>query len=350
MMGSVEKLISFETGLQYSVATGKSFICFVEENSAFSDDNCTSLEAAVEHIYKENQDVKVEILNILKLCDGADRSESDSTSSTNAGKLVKISIVPRINKLTQQEEVQLVKKIRRYSEHAPKSQYAKQDCRSSAMIPTVRQAPKHIFIGVLKYQKAHTEENSGEDSATAKGSPKMQDWLRKSFWLASTTPVGGNSPIAAMGPYDRVNIHPRLRRYIYDIMVHLRMHALSLKTKGGGIHHHSLDDITQLSQLISITSSRASTTLMDHVTSDERRWFVTPDYVKIACMYYFPLQLQIIENSSMDVSVSYGSKPRLVDDLLQKLQAVQQLADTDNPLFLQALVVRDVLSKVIPAI
>ena len=54
----------------------------------------------------------------------------------------------------------------------------------------------------------------------------------------------------------------------------------------------------------------------------------------------------------MDSSLLYGSDPNLVDEMLEKLAKIkhEEVDEFKNPLFLESLVVKNVLSKVVPPV
>ena len=64
------------------------------------------------------------------------------------------------------------------------------------------------------------------------------------------------------------------------------------------------------------------------------------------------MHLELVQRSSMDSSLLYGSDPNLVDEMLEKLAKIkcEEVNEFENPLFLESLVVKNVLSKVVPPV
>ncbi|QLL30596.1 hypothetical protein HG536_0A04140 [Torulaspora globosa] len=179
---------------------------------------------------------------------------------------------------------------------------------------------------------------------TLRSSINLRDWLKHRFWLACYDLHRSHSIPSPIEIEDFKAIDAQvcckhlIRRYILDIIVHIRMHRLLDITKGGGAHTGSLHDIEALAKLISYYKFAKK--------------FVTPDHVKMACIWYFPLHLELVRNASMDISVLYGSRPDMVDGFLEKIAQlkVAQSNMAQNPLFLETLVVKDVLKKVVPPV
>lgn len=207
--------------------------------------------------------------------------------------------------------------------------------------------PHRVYIGMVPW-KAVTH-NSGARDLLPKdilaSSIKLQDWLKHRFWLSfsespeliTPSPTQLETPVEPFRDFGaHVTCRPVIRRYVLDIMVHLRMHRMLDITKGGGVHAGSLNDVVQLAKLLSFDRFNKN--------------FVTPEHVKLACQWYFPLHLELVRDSSMDVSVLYGSKPDMVDGFLDKIAQLKlaQSSMAHYPLFLEALIVRDVLKKVVP--
>ena len=69
-------------------------------------------------------------------------------------------------------------------------------------------------------------------------------------------------------------------------------------------------------------------------------------------MWFLPLQLSVIDDSLKDNSILNGSKPELVRELMKRVVYVRnkQIIDMDNPLFMEALIVKSALKKIVPPV
>lgn len=167
--------------------------------------------------------------------------------------------------------------------------------------------------------------------------PLMIPYLRHQFWFACGEDMGQwQDSVVAESIVDSVYMHHSIRRYILDLIVHLRMHRLSKPNQGGGAHSRSLSDMTLLCKWIALTSGSS---------------FITPDMVQTACERYFPWHLQLIESSKEDPSVMYGSQEELVDELINRFDtfAIKMAQEYKNPLFKQLCIVQSVMKDIIPA-
>lgn len=202
-----------------------------------------------------------------------------------------------------------------------------------------------VLIAMIPWESRM--ESSARDldvDETLRSNVNLRDWLKHRFWLACYDLHQGLTIPSPLEVEDFKTIDPQvsckhsIRRYILDIVVHLRMHRLLDTTKGGGAHTGSLNDVVALAKLLSYHKFN--------------KRFVTPDHVKMACVWYFPLHLELIRNASMDISVLYGSKPDMVDGFLEKISQlkVAQSNMAQNPLFLETLIVKDVLKRVVPPV
>ncbi|EDO15566.1 hypothetical protein Kpol_1042p27 [Vanderwaltozyma polyspora DSM 70294] len=339
-----EELMDFEMALRFSVVTNKSFICFVNKEIEVTPQ--VVVKQAVERILSDLDGLEIEVLDSF-----LDTKCNNKTKSEDCK--IKITIVPNLNNLTAEKQNVLSKYLRDNSNdiQGPRvKRNPKFQTTDLTNDKTEKNNTKYIVIGIVLYENKNEDENEDEEERLDKKSNVLtiNDWLRNKFWLGCMAPVDESIEIVEsiiysmkdLEKYDTVVIKPVIKRYIEDIIVHLRMHNITYKPKGGGIQPDALHDIVALSQLISIMSSKYNKQL----------WFVTPDYIKIASMFYFPSHLRIVSDSSMDVSVAYGSKSHLVDEFLEKLNKVKFLARSQNPLFIESLVVKDVLTKIIPAI
>ena len=157
-------------------------------------------------------------------------------------------------------------------------------------------------------------------------------------------PVSGDfSPNVSVDEYDnilssvnQVYIHYTIRRYILDIIIHIRMHRLCRSSQSGGAHSNSLQDMILLSRWLAFKSGSR---------------FVTPEIIQEASLQYFPWHLLIIQDSEYEESILYGSQKELVDDLISRFDKFgMKMADEyQNPLFKQMCIVQNVLKKVVSA-
>lgn len=223
-----------------------------------------------------------------------------------------------------------------------------------------------------KYSHKH-----GQSFKLKSFSTGFEDWIRHKFWLVTTLAMPNIKPVievqaaddtasfssvvitkdeakeeeAITGSsdgaekiisgdyknYDNIHIQASLRRYILDIMVHIRTHRLTFNARGGGIHKNCYSNMITLSKIICIK---------DHKS------FVVPQHVRLAAMWFLPLQLSVIDDSLKDNSILYGSKPELVRELMKRVVYVRnkQIIDMDNPLFMEALIVKSALKKIVPPV
>lgn len=167
----------------------------------------------------------------------------------------------------------------------------------------------------------------------------------------------------------------KLKQYILDIVVHLRLQRFSQQGRGGGISSMSLNDMIQVSISLSILDNFYDG-LMDFIDingdnvdeylkeKDEIKFndemtckenvIVTPDIVKIAARVYFPFKLQLTINSSnkrqrKDYSIAYGSDKEVVDELIDNLKDLEILnknEDLKGQYTMERLVVEDVLRHI----
>lgn len=166
----------------------------------------------------------------------------------------------------------------------------------------------------------------------------------------------------------------KLKQYILDIVVHLRLQRFSQQGRSGGIGFMSSNDMMQISISLGILDNLYDE-LMDHTQKtgdtidsflsekssineqnaiDNPNIIVTPDIVKIAARLYFPFKLQLTINSTSnrqrkDYSIAYGSDAEAVDELIDNLKQL----DIMNPnkeyvcqYSMERLVVEDVLNHI----
>lgn len=266
-----------------------------------------------------------------------------------------IRIIPDLNALTPDQQTVLAKQMMR--------DYTVAEDSGDASTPT------QIFIGIVPWSvesPATLDTSARPHKSVLKSSITVRDWLRHKFWLAGGMPdtpgqQGGRSAsnnssgsssssgssgsdlaetvesIRLKNDFSEVHLEPSVRRYILDIMVHLRMHRLSYHAKGGGVQKAALDSMALLCRLVSY---------------DRGQEYVTPNVVKEVSFLYFPVHLSLIHSATGDTSRLYGSSYRLIQEFLDNVAKVKahEAAALDNPLFLEYLVVHDVLRKIVPAI
>ncbi|GCE97095.1 maintenance of telomere capping protein 2 [Zygosaccharomyces mellis] len=247
-----------------------------------------------------------------------------SSDQTHTG--VEVIIIPQVHKLSKDEQNVLVRMMR-------SSQVSR---------------PVRLFVGMISWNTTKESAMSGNIELALSSRITSEDWLKHKFWFASYEPNENElfSPLTettseSIGgeiQYTDVHVNRSIHRYILDIMIHLRMHKLVDTTKGGGIHTSALKDVLILSQLIALCRFK--------------KRFVTPEHVKLACIWYFPLHIEILKGSTMDASVLYGSRPELVEGMLKCIADVKlsKTVETENPLFLETVVVQDVLNRVVPPV
>ncbi|SCW02492.1 LAFE_0F07624g1_1 [Lachancea fermentati] len=174
----------------------------------------------------------------------------------------------------------------------------------------------------------------------------MTAYLKRQFWFACAEPQPGSQDVlsideASLARYRaalaEVFVHPSVRRYVLDLIIHIRVHRLAKQATGGGCSTNALKDMLAVCQVLALLQGKS---------------FVIPDIVKTASMWYFPFHIDLIEDPADEISLQYGSDPALVADLVHKLQnfSLSKSVETNYPLYFQFMVLRDVLSNVIPAI
>lgn len=322
---AIGKLPDFVLCLKFMMAAKKHLIYFY---SMQESENPASKQMEIEH--QENilkNTVKKLYLHEGVTCYVLNKIPHEGLPTYNDQTYMglEIIIIPQVDMLTKDEQNVLV--------------------RMMAASQVTR--PVRLFIGMISWDM--TKEGSMSDNVEVALSSRitLEDWLKHKFWLACYGPFEDASmpPLTATPSksqrevqYSDVNANRSIHRYILDVMIHLRMHKFVDTTKGGGIHTGSLGDVLKLSQLIALYRFNKK--------------FVTPEHVKMACIWYFPLHLEILKSSPIDPSVLYGSRPELVDGLLKCIADVKlsQSIESENPLFLETLVVQDVLKKVVPPV
>lgn len=328
---SVEKLPDLSSCLKYCIIAKKNLIYFYkkQENNDSGNANidierqANIIKNTIERGYMDDG-IKCSVMKKIP-------EEEELESFTDKGAHnIEILIIPNVESLDDQAQIRLVQMMTQ---------------------------GHRLFIGMISWEDEQPgNESKGKDNKIPPRDMEVnkvltshitvRDWLKHRFWIACFEPdqnevvtiKPNNTGDALNITYMDVNVHPSVRRYILDIMIHLRMHRLVDITKGGGVHTGSLKDVIILSKLISMDKFKKS--------------FVTPEHVKMACTWYFPMHLELVRSSAMDVTVLYGSKPNLVDGILEKI-AHLKLTESNhlqNPLFLETLVVKDVIKKVVPPV
>lgn len=353
-------LPDFQTCLKFSVTARKSFLCMYRDGVA--DEKLASsvpsacdiqLKRAISEIYP-TAEMRVTVMNST--------TESLDSLATTHVQDFEIVIIPDVNSLSRPDQAKLVRVMRECETSSEKAQSGR------------------IFIGVVHWdnQIPPSSATKKDEDDASKPTPKtrvflpacihIDGWLKHKFWFACAPPYlnsdsSSESSISTRATdntgatgkeeqesagkrsvvvdeeanLDDVFVGTNVKRYILDIMVHLRTHRLTYNAKAGGVYTSSLDSVILLSRLISLHSGRM---------------FVAPSHVKEASMWYFPMHLELVRRSSMDSSLLYGSDPKLVDDMLEKLGKIkfEEVNEFENPLFLESLVVKNVIGKVVPPV
>ncbi|SCU89755.1 LANO_0D06260g1_1 [Lachancea nothofagi CBS 11611] len=172
----------------------------------------------------------------------------------------------------------------------------------------------------------------------------MTAYLKRQFWFACAEPRPQDLVELSEDEIEplkvtlrQVHVHPSVRRYVLDIIVHLRIHRFAKQASGGGCSTRALGDMLELCQTLALAQDRS---------------FVIPDLVKLASEWYFPFHLELIQDPRHEISLQFGSDPDLVTQLIDKLHSfsLQRTQETQYPLYFQYMVLRDVLEKIVPAI
>ncbi|CAI1539953.1 hypothetical protein SEUBUCD646_0K01230 [Saccharomyces eubayanus] len=352
-------LPDFRTCLKFSVTARKSFLCMYRDDVA--DEKLASpmpsacdiqLKTTIGEMYPA-AGMRVTIMNST--------TESLDSLATTHIQDFEIVIIPDVNSLSRPDQAKLVRVMR------------------ESEISSERAQSGRIFIGVIHWSNqtppsSATKDGDDASKPTAKtrvflpACIHIDGWLKHKFWFACAPPhlnfdsfsessistratnnteatkeeeqeSADKRPVGVdeEANLDDVFVGTNVKRYILDIMVHLRTHRLTYNAKAGGVYTNSLDDVILLSRLISLHSGKM---------------FVAPSHVKKASMWYFPMHLEPVRRSSMDSSLLYGSDPNLVDEMLEKLGKIkfEEVNEFENPLFLESLVVKNVIGKVVPPV
>ena len=370
-------LADFETTLRYSIVAGKSFLCF----SKFGDAPEQVIVRAIKRVLHGSEvtfrcsvleDVTEESLQEARTASPSSPSSSITARRNDNDKVddvaLDIKIINNINELSRDGQTLLVKHMRLY----PSVYRADGSLNETGLSNTTT----HIFIGIVDWVAPSDEDtisNSGTNNKVITQCLKIDPWLRNKLWCSCRMPdfdmespkslqVSSESSISDEGEevgkkgearetesdnfkglnIDKirkslagVHLESSLRRYVLDIMVHLRMHRLIYHGKGGGVGTDALADVLLLAKFISL---------------DLGNPYVTPREIKKACRWYFPMHLILISKPSQDTTLLYGSKLSLVQDFVNSIVRVAEIksGDMETPLFLESLVTDNVLSKVIP--
>ncbi|SMN18871.1 similar to Saccharomyces cerevisiae YKL098W MTC2 Protein of unknown function [Maudiozyma saulgeensis] len=352
-----KELPGFEECLKYSILGKRSFLTFVR-NDFIADkverenhEQVTTapqflVERAVDHLLHGLR-YKCTILNEISL--SCLSLEDDKESDLRYD----IRIIPNLNALTNEEQILLAKHML-VDFTMPKP--------SDDLMST---KPVQIFIGIVPWSVDTPEILDGNitkpHKTVLKPSITVADWLKHKFWIAGSMPdesftstnnnISGTNDendvdddipetiesVRIKNDFSEVHIEPSVRRYILDIMVHLRMHRLAYHSKGGGIIKDALDSMILLCKLYSY---------------DQGKNYVTPNIVKEMSFIYFPMHLVLINSARRDPSRLYGSDYKLIQEFLDNISKVkmEMSSKLDNPLFLEYLVVENTLNKIVPAI
>lgn len=331
-------LPDFEECLKYSILGKRSFVTFVRKDSVEEATKSISPELLVQRAVSNllhGLRFQCVILNEISANSIIFDDEKDGDIKYD------IRVIPNVNSLSKDEQTILAKQMTIDETKAEET------------------FPIQIFIGIVPWS-VNTSETDGKIHTTVlKSSIQVCDWLKHKFWIAGLTPEehlsddnndskgatdtieegleGITESINIKNDFSEVHMEPAVRRYILDIMVHLRLHRLTYSGKGGGIIKDALDSMILLCKILSF---------------ERGKMFVTPNIVKEVSFIYFPMHLVLITTSARDTSILYGSKSKLVEEFLDNIAKVklQNVKDSNNALFLEYLVVNDVLSKIVPTI
>ncbi|SCU94733.1 LADA_0G10748g1_1 [Lachancea dasiensis] len=172
----------------------------------------------------------------------------------------------------------------------------------------------------------------------------MTAYLKRQFWFACGEPRIQDLvelSLQELAPLRealaQIHVQPSIRRYILDVVVHLRVHRFAKQATGGGCSSRALGDMLDLCQTLALA---------------QERQFVVPDLVRLAAQWYFPFHIELIQDPSHEISLQFGSDPDIVAQVLYKLQdfSIQRAEKTKYPLYFQYMVLRDVLHRVVPPI
>lgn len=105
----------------------------------------------------------------------------------------------------------------------------------------------------------------------------------------------------------QVVIVPEIRRYIYDIVIHVRCH----RCVSSGFPTRAIKDLEQLSQCLCLLFDRG---------------FVIPTIVKLACRKLIPFKIVMI-NPALEPTLQYGSDAELVNELMKRMSGKSVLED-----------------------
>lgn len=408
-------LIDFKRCFKFSLLTGRSFLCITdqtpdnnqkEQDESSSDilDNTNSSEDELT-VNNENTDIIQTIEYAIKLiakqedmkCAVSMYDNIDPVTQKNTNKVVsdtdsvnitvpvaRVFIIPDLNGLSKVEQNELVD-IMSSDLYNPKfpSRFRRKQYNT-------------IYIGLVKVPPLDSDPSIDihKTSDLLKCCIKVQPWLKNKFWIACASPnkaevnykfqstfvyendetkrhdnvsvkdisdiaslslKNSSSTISEFDLEKDIKVIPPLKRYIMDIMVHIRMHRLTVNHLVGGAFSNALNDLLELSRIIAF---------------DKGVTFTTPADIKLACYWYFQSHIELIKIAQDDNSILYGSKPELVNDVLEtfaslKLQQLPNYKDENykkpknapdivdyniNPLFLEYWVIRDVISKVVPPV
>ncbi|CEP60917.1 Mtc2p LALA0_S02e02630g [Lachancea lanzarotensis] len=172
----------------------------------------------------------------------------------------------------------------------------------------------------------------------------MTAYLKRQFWFAcqdarpqDLVELAHEELPQLMSALGRIHVHPSIRRYVLDIIVHLRVHRFAKQASGGGCNANALRDMLELCQTLALAQERT---------------FVVPELVKLAAHWYFPFHLELIQDPRHEISLQFGSDPDLISQVLTKLQnfSLERSQESHYPLYFQHMVLRDVLRIIVPPI
>lgn len=95
----------------------------------------------------------------------------------------------------------------------------------------------------------------------------------------------------------RVYVSPEIRRYMWDVVAHVRNHRFVV----GGVPFGVYRDLEQMVRVVAVA---------------EGRLYATPQSVKTAVARVLPFRLQLVQDVYMEPSIQWGSEPELVAAVL----------------------------------
>lgn len=274
-------LLDFDTALQYSLEIRKSFVVFggrVEE----------ILEKCGGELYVQDAGVQ------------GDDAQGDDAQGNDA---------------------------QRADAQADRGCFVVEDLRDSkfqaALVREMRRYPKRIYIALVR-----------DDT-------KMDLWLKHRFWLACVAGAGTGAGAALprdqkSEPRDLAPVHvaPALRRYLLDVLVHVRTHRLADRARAGGVDSHVPQHVLDLARCLARSSARRASAL-----------YTTPATLRSSMLYTLPWHVLTALPDANDAPTA------TLCEALRLARLADSKAETPSgpdSLWLPTLVVRDSIRHVVP--